>query len=276
MPTPPRAPSSDSSACSPPQIPPLMDAREERALAARARSGDKAARRALAAANLGLVFHVAQRHLGYGLPLADLVQEGSLGLMEAVARYQPRRARFSTYATYWIRAYVLQYVQKNYWMFPAKTRPSRRIFFGLKRERARLEAQGLEDGSAALATALAAALGVSEADVADAQGRFSRPRDFEDPALELAHRDGAPGPDALAEQADLQRAVRRRVAELEPELDDRERTILVRRLMPADGEPETMEEIALRHGLSRQRIEQIERGLRARLRVCLADVRAAA
>jgi RNA polymerase sigma-32 factor len=257
---------------------PVLPEPEQRSLAALARAGDRVARDRLAVSSLRLVVHVAHGYLGYGLPLADLVQEGSMGLMEAIARYEPDRgSKVSTYVCLWARAYILRYVMANWRLVSsATTKVGRRLFFQLRRERARLEAAGKPADRAALA----AALDVDEADIVEYDARFSAESQLEHPAgidgPPREHADAAPGPDVLAEQADLRRAVRLRVASVEDDLDEKERTILARRLLPADGEPETMQSVAHRHGVSRQRIEQIEKRLRARIKVRLADVAAAA
>ncbi len=152
----------------------VLSADEERALALRAQKhGDGAAARRLVLHNLRLVVSIAYEFRRAWSNVMDLVQEGSVGLVEAVGRWDPTRgARFGTYAAYWIRAYVLRYVLNNFRLVHVgNTRAGRKLFFQLERERQKLLTAGIEPTD----TQLADRLGVLPAEVREVAGHLAAP-----------------------------------------------------------------------------------------------------
>ena len=138
---------------------------------------DQQALHQITAAHMRLVISMAAKFRHYGLPLGDLIQEGHVGLLEAAARFEPEReVRFSTYATWWIRASMQDYILRNWSIVRGGTSSAQKaLFFNLRRLRARL-AQGAEPlSNTALYREIAVALGVSEADVAMMDSRLSAP-----------------------------------------------------------------------------------------------------
>jgi RNA polymerase sigma-32 factor len=248
---------------------PRLTNEEEQQLAQRyRRNGDPAAARGLIQAHLRLVVSIA-RTCGRGRSsLPDLIQEGILGLMKAVTKYDPARGvRLSTYASWWIRAYIYQYTMANARVVRmVTTYPQRKLFFSLRRERSRMESHG----EPAAPEALAARLRVPVEDVVEMDARLNG----KDVALDAT----APG-ELVGERIDadealaacqVRRAVRDKMKMLEASLDDRERAIIAQRLT-AD-EPMTLGEVGKRFGISRERVRQLESRLKKRLKVHLRDV----
>src|SRR4028118_777427 len=142
---------------------PFLEREEERALAVRWKDNrDEAALHRLTSAHMRLVIALAARFRHYGLPMADLVQEGHVGLLEAAARFEPERdVRFSTYATWWIRASIQDYILRNWSIVRGGTSSAQKaLFFNLRRLRAGLN-RGGDVGTAELQQQLATAIGVS-------------------------------------------------------------------------------------------------------------------
>src|SRR5689334_9567800 len=142
-------------------VPPLSR-EEETALVLRARAGDRRAADRLTVAHLRDVVHVAKRHRAYGMPLADLIGEGSLGLLRALEKFDPDRGvRFGTYAAHWIRSFIVGHVLRSWTLVGGQTGVLRsNLFFRLRRERARLEC--LHGVSPETTQRLAARLDLSE------------------------------------------------------------------------------------------------------------------
>src|SRR3954447_22874369 len=148
---------------------PFLEREEERRLAQKWRgSQDEQALHRLAHAHMRLVIALAGRFRHYGLPMADLVQEGHVGLMEAAARFEPERdVRFSTYATWWIRASIQDYILRNWSIVRGGTSSAQRaLFFNLRRLRARLMQSTEERVGDEIHRRIATAIGVSREDVA--------------------------------------------------------------------------------------------------------------
>lgn len=155
---------------------PFLEREEEKKLALAWRDeGDRKALHTLTAAHMRLVIALAAKFRHYGLPIADLVQEGHVGLLEAAARFAPERdVRFSTYATWWIRASIQDYVLRNWSIVRGGTSSSQKaLFFNLRRLRARLAREPQTYGSGDAHQAIAKALGVSRADVEMMDSRLS-------------------------------------------------------------------------------------------------------
>ena len=157
---------------------PFLEREEERLLAVRWKdNGDELALHQLTAAHMRLVIALAARFRHYGLPMADLVQEGHVGLLEAAARFDPEReVRFSTYATWWIRASVQDYILRNWSIVRGGTSSAQKsLFFNLRRLRAKLTRGGEERIAYEVHEKIAQAIGVSRADVALMDARLSAP-----------------------------------------------------------------------------------------------------
>lgn len=155
---------------------PYLEREEEHELAVRWREcEDQDALNKLAAAHMRLVISIAARFRNYGLSMSDLIQEGHVGLLEAAARFDPgREVRFSTYATWWIRASVQDYILRNWSIVRGGTSSAQKsLFFNLRRLRARLRQGGDRLSSSEMFEEISRALGVSTKDVATMDARFS-------------------------------------------------------------------------------------------------------
>ncbi len=251
---------------------PPISREEEHELAVRMReAGDLEAARRLVLANLRLVVKVAMEYRRTWTNLLDLIQEGNLGLLQAVQRYDPYQGvKLSSYAVYWIRAYILKFLMDNIRLVRlGTTRAQRKLFFRLNRERRALESQGFKPEP----KLLAARLDVDEADVVEMEQRLGEP----DHSLDApVHRDdgratfgdmmasaGRSAEDALGD-AELRRVFLEKVQEFAEGLSERDRRIIEERIL-AD-EPRTLQELGDEFGVSRERVRQLEARLVSRLR----------
>jgi RNA polymerase primary sigma factor len=249
---------------------PLLEAKQELALARRARRGDLAARQALISANLRLVVFVAKRFDGRGMALGDLIEEGNLGLIRAVEKFQPSKGfRFSTYATWWIR----QAVQHGLALQSATVRLPARVIDGIgrmHRESARLGAAlGREPGE----EELAAALKVKPSRLREWQRaarkalRLDAAVDGEDGGrqfIDLLADAGADAPDETV----LKDLERRRLERLLGRLTKQEREVLTMRFgLGMEDASRTLEASGEVLGLTRERVRQIERAALWKLRL---------
>lgn len=238
---------------------------EEHALAVRwTEEGDVAAARKLVVSNLRLVVKVAMEYRRAWTNSLDLIQEGNVGLMEAVQRYDPYQGvKLSSYAVYWIRAYILKYILDNMRSVRlGTTRASRKLFFQLNKERARLEREGFEVEPKLIAERL----DVTEDDVIEMESRLSRPDTYLDAPARRDEHHGAtigesfatPGESAEAQvgNAELQSNIMQRIEEFAEDLNERDQRILRERIL-AD-EPRTLAEMGEEFGVSRERIRQLE------------------
>lgn len=254
---------------------PVLSPEEERALALRLRDqGDVEAARKLVLHNLRFVIHVARGYSGYGLPLADLIQEGSIGLMKAVKRFDPEvGVRLVSFAVHWIRAEIHEYVLRNWRIVKmATTKAQRKLFFNLRKAKKRLGWM-----NEAEVNAVAEDLGVTAREVRDMEARLTQPDmsmemdsdDEEAPRSPAAYLP-APGADP-APQVEAQDYAQVRDSQLKEamaELDERSRSILQQRWF---AEPKrTLHELAEEYGVSGERIRQIEAAAMKKLRVALA------
>jgi RNA polymerase sigma-32 factor len=250
-----------------------LDADEERELGRAARNrGDLDAARTLVMHNLRLVVAIAYQYRQAWLNVLDLFQEGSVGLMEAVRRWDPEvGTRFGSYAAYWIRAYVLRFLMTNVRLIHVgNTRAGRKLFFRLERERQKLLAAGFDPTP----KLLAAKLNVDEADVVELSGHLaSREVSFEprpdDEGVPLAERVSRqePSPEDRAARSELADAVRKLMNEFEASLaDERELAIWREHLATSSSEPVSLAALGERYGVSKQRMGQIAEKLKKQFR----------
>ena len=262
------------------QTMPLLTAQREQELALRFRTlQDLEAARELVLSHLRLVVAVSRQYLGYGLPHADLIQEGNLGLMKAVRRFDPTRGvRLVSFALHWIKAEIHEYILRNWQMVKvATTKAQRKLFFNLRSLKRSLGANA--GVTAEQAQEIAQTLQVAPEEVLEMDQRLNGG----DTPLEGLVVDGEErsGPIATlaAERADPSEIVaeaqeealgRARVAAALSTLDDRSRDILVARwLHDEDDKPATLHELANAHGISAERVRQIEAAAMKKLKLAL-------
>ncbi|CTP83058.1 RNA polymerase factor sigma-32 [Xanthomonas translucens pv. arrhenatheri] len=245
---------------------PVLTSEEERALAVRYRDQeDLDAARELVHSHLRFVVHVARGYNGYGLPLGDLIQEGNIGLMKAVKRFDPEMGvRLVSFAVHWIRAEMHEYILKNWRIVKvATTKAQRKLFFNLRKSKTRLGWM-----NAAEVTAVAKDLNVSEREVLEMESRlsgrdigFDAPSDDDDdhaPPSPAAYLMAAEeDPSQAYERADSEGNQLQLLREGLAELDARSRDIIKRRWLDADSKI-TLQELADEYGVSAERIRQIE------------------
>ncbi|WP_272425834.1 sigma-70 family RNA polymerase sigma factor [Polyangium jinanense] len=238
------------------------------------REGDHAAANALVESHLQFVVKVASQYRGYGMQLADLVEEGNLGLLEAVRRFEPsRNLRFKTYAIYWIRAYIVDHLLREWSIVGGGTGPLvSRTFFRLRRERAKLEMQ-LGEGDASIDTLLATRFQTTEDAIRSMSLRVAsrdtsldvRAYHEDGPTLLETLRDPSSDPEHLTASAERDAFVRGVVGRVWKALDPRERLIVEERLLSRDDEV-SLADLGRRLGVSRERVRQLEARTKSKLR----------
>ena len=245
-------------------IPPLEEGEEERLVAAYRGRGDVAAARRLAMTHLHLVIAVARGYDGYGLDKSDLIQEGNIGLLKAVQKFDPGRgARLATFAGYWIRAEIYNFILRNWRIVKiATTKAQRKLFFHMRRL---FEKDG--DGNIKSADDIAADLGVRPADVEDMRARVQSTvvsdSDNDRPAMLEARAETAdPERILLAKQESA--AEKEQVTAALAALDERARTIVESRHLR--DKPETLHALAARLNISAERVRQLEKQALQKLR----------
>jgi RNA polymerase sigma-32 factor len=252
---------------------PVLSREDESELATRFhRDNDLDAARQLVLSHLRFVVHIARGYHGYGLPMGDLVQEGNVGLMKAVKRFDPAvGVRLVSFAVHWIRAEIHEYVLRNWRLVKiATTKAQRKLFFNLRKYKRSLGWLTAEETQA-----VARDLGVSTDDVTEMERRLAS-RDLSyDPAPDATEEDESyspaaylPAPDAdpavAVERAEWDDDVTDRVAEAMSQLDARSQAVLRARWM---GEHKaTLHELADEYGVSAERIRQIEANAIKKLR----------
>lgn len=257
---------------------PMLAADHERDLARRWRDhGDERAMHELITAYIRLVVAMAARFRHYGLPMSDLVQEGSVGLMQAAARFEPEReVRFSTYASWWIRSSMQDFVLRNWSIVRTGTTSAQKsLFFNLRRLRAKIGDVNDSGISVDARAKVAHALNVPEHDVDSMAARMSAPdRSLNAPLTEdgdgewqdmLA--DGAASPEAQVMEAHDSAARINLVSEAMRDLNERERLIIRERKL--EEESVTLEALGERLGISKERVRQIEGNALEKLRRAL-------
>ena len=256
---------------------PRFDAEEERALARRFREeGDLEAARQLILGNLRFVVHIARGYLGYGLPLPDLIQEGNIGLMKAVKRYDPEvGVRLVSFAVHWIRAEIHEFIIQNWRIVKiATTKAQRKLFFNLRKFKTRLGWFSQDE-----ATAVAEELGVGVDSVYEMENRLSN----QDMPFDLSPDDDGEERDTTAPAHYLQQAGADPAIVLESnewgehretnlaaaigQLDERSRDILASRWL--NEEKLTLHDLATRYSVSAERIRQLESSAMKKLKKAL-------
>ena len=256
---------------------PVLSREDELALAHRLRDHeDLDSARQLVLSHLRFVVHIARGYSGYGLPVGDLIQEGNVGLMKAVKRFDPNvGVRLVSFAVHWIRAEIHEYVLRNWRLVKiATTKSQRKLFFNLRKFKKNLG--WLSDTET---KAIASDLGVTAAEVTDMEQRLSS-RDLSfDPAPDADDEDGSYSPSAYLQnpESDPSIAVEReqwdedtadRLAQALTTLDERSQNILRSRWMTENKA--TLHELADQYGVSAERIRQLEANAIKKLRGLVA------
>lgn len=261
---------------------PLLTPEEEVQLVSRMHEkGDMTAAKALVSANLRLVVKIAFEYQSVYSNLLDLIQEGNMGLMKAVSKFDPTKgARLGYYSSWWIRSYILKYLLDNFRLVKVgTTQAQKKLFYHLMREKEKLEAQGLLAGPKLLAERLH----VREKDVVEMQQRLSSSGsevsldapvgNESEESSRSSHIDHLPDAHALAdeslEKAEWLKLLSDQLPDFEKKLNEKERRLLHERLL--SEEPKTLQEVADRYGLTRERARQIEAKVVLKLRDFLKD-----
>jgi RNA polymerase sigma-32 factor len=246
---------------------PMLEPQEEFMLAKRWREhGDRNAAHKLVTSHLRLVAKIAMSYRGYGLPITDVVSEGNVGLMQAVKRFEPEKGfRLATYAIWWIRASIQEYVLRSWSLVKMGTTANqKKLFFNLRKAKSRISALDEGDMRPDQIKQIATQLGVAEQDVVDMNRRLGGDASLNAPIRE----DGDSGEwqDWLVDESASQESrlaeseqseIRRKaLGEALTVLNDRERRIFAARQLAE--EPTTLEELADEFQVSRERIRQIE------------------
>jgi RNA polymerase sigma-32 factor len=244
----------------------LSPEREQKLAQAWRNDGDKAALRELVGAHLRLVIKIARGFAGYGLPVSDLVAEGNVGLMQAAQKFDPDRGfRFATYAMWWIRAAIQEYILHSTSIVKmGTTAAQKKLFFNLRQLKGRLEQFEAGDLSPESVAMIAAELDVPEKDVVEMNRRMSAADGSlnvtltEDGEAEWLDRlvDEGPSQETVLVEADEMAQRRKLLGEAMARLNAREREILVERRLR--DEPLTLEDLSRRFHVSRERIRQLE------------------
>jgi RNA polymerase sigma-32 factor len=250
----------------------LLTPEEEKEIAARYKeTGDPEAAYRLITSNLRLVIKIAMEFQKYWMKnLLDLIQEGNIGLMQAIKKFDPYRGiKLSYYASFWIKAYILKFIMDNWKLVKIGTTQSqRKLFYNLKREKEKLRALGFEPGPKMLSDILH----VREEEVIEMEQRLGSWELSLDAPLkegsEEYHKNFLPATEPQVEElladAALKELFRKKLAEFRRGLNDKELDILDLRLLAE--KPLTLQEIGARHDISRERVRQIEDRLIKKLR----------
>ena len=248
---------------------PILDVEEEVALARKYQeSGEAEAAHKLVTSHLRLVAKIAMQYRGYGLPLSDLISEGNLGLMKAVKKFDPERGfRLSTYAMWWIKASVTEYVLRSWSLVKMGTMAAqKKLFFSLRKAKRSLniiDSQGLDEEQARV---LGDKYGMSSSEIALMDQRITK-RDLslntavsnsEDEGLEFIDllEDESKSPELLVSEAQQNDIWNKYLLEAIEELTERERHIFEERRLSEN--PLTLEKLGEYYGISRERVRQLE------------------
>ncbi|EZQ11213.1 MULTISPECIES: RNA polymerase sigma factor RpoH [unclassified Acinetobacter] len=258
---------------------PILTAEQEKELAERYfYDQDLDAAKMLVMSHLRFVVHIARSYAGYGLPQGDLIQEGNLGLMKAVKRFDPNMGvRLVSFAVHWIKAEIHEYVIRNWRIVKiATTKAQRKLFFNLRSLKKSSKKLTLEE-----AQSIAADLNVTAEQVLEMEGRltaydaaFEAQSDEDDessvhvaPALYLE--DNRYDPARLAEEEDYESQSTSALHEAMDQLDDRSRNILQRRWL--DDDKSTLHELAAEYNVSAERIRQLEKNAMDKIKIAMSS-----
>jgi len=257
---------------------PVLSADEERELAERLHyDGDVDAARTLVLSHLRFVIHIARSYSGYGLNQSDLIQEGNVGLMKAVKRFNPEYGvRLVSFAVHWIKAEIHEFILRNWRIVKvATTKAQRKLFFNLRSQKKRLAWLNQDE-----LNAVAKDLGVEPRVVREMEGRlasqdtaFDGPQDDDDdnayqaPAYYLEDKRGDPA--TQLEQSDWTEDANGRLMEALGSLDERSQDILRERWLTESKS--TLHELADKYGVSAERIRQLEKNAMKKIRARMAE-----
>lgn len=242
----------------------LLNPEEEKALAIRLyEHEDQEAAEQLVKANLRFVVKIASEYAQYGSKLIDLVQEGNIGLMQAVREFNPYKGvRLITYAVWWIRGYIREYLMRNHSIVRIGTNnKQKKLYYQLKKEEEKLKSLGKEVS----VPLLSQRLDVDEKDIVQMQQRLKKPDLSLDQELDSESRNTFLDLQSDAEQIpidedmatkEMLNLLKDKIANIEPNLNEKEKYILKNRIL-AD-EPQTLQEIGDYYGISRERARQLE------------------
>lgn len=245
----------------------MLERDQEYALAKRWREyGDRDAANQLVTSHLRLAAKVATSYRGYGLPVSEIISEGNVGLMQALNRFDPEKGfRFATYAIWWIRASIQDYVLRSWSLVKIGTTANqKKLFFKLRSAQRKISAFERGDLRPDQVTSIAKSLNVTEQDVVDMNRRLRGDASLNAPIQDDGEGeewqsylvDQSPSPEAIVGEEDEKEYRQKALAAAIGVLNDRERRIFEARHL-AD-EPATLEDLALEFGVSRERIRQIE------------------
>jgi RNA polymerase sigma-32 factor len=260
---------------------PILEKDEEYMLAkSYAEHDDTDAAHKLVTSHLRLVAKIAMGYRGYGLPVSDLVSEGSIGLMKAVKKFDPERGfRLSTYAMWWIRASITEYVLRSWSMVKLGTMAAqKKLFFSLRKTKSRLNILESGDLTPDQLTQLSEAMDVSEVEI-NSMNRRLMARDASLNAPLSQDEEGAEFQDTLISESPSPEAITAEGQELSfrrglledamAELNDRERDIITERRLNED--PITLDELGKRYSISRERVRQLEARAFEKISIAMID-----
>lgn len=258
---------------------PILDSDSQQKLALRYRKeNDMEAAQLLVMTNLRLVVKIAREYKRRWVNLLELIQEGNVGLSEAIQRYDPyRHVKFTSYAQYWIRAMILNYLMNHFQPIRiGSTRAGRKLFYNLKKARLQLQREGITNPTPAL---VAERLGVSEQDVIDVSRHLDQPAlsidqtapGYENTTIgELLHDDSEDSPEETVANEDFYGKVHDIMLAFGASLTDpREQALWNRRLIADD--PVTLSELGAEYHISKERIRQIEARLKERFKLYISQ-----
>jgi len=256
---------------------PVLKKSEEDAVVKRMLNGDVEAAKLLVMSNLRLVIKIAFEYKNTYQNIMDLIQEGNIGLMKAISMYDPSKgAKISYYAAWWIRSYILKFLLDNFRLVKiGTTQAQKRLFYNLLQEQKRLEGQGL----LALPDILSKNLDVKEKDIVEMTARLVGDAEVSlyqpissttgTKTLEDVYQDNSKRPDILAEEKENQMQLKERLTKIAESLNEKERMILKERLLSET--PMTLQEIADKFGISKERARQIEEKILKKMKEELKD-----
>lgn len=260
---------------------PILTAEEEKELAERLHyHGDLDAAKQLILSHLRFVIHVARSYAGYGLPQADLIQEGNIGLMKAVRRFNPEvGVRLVSFAVHWIKAEIHEYVLRNWRIVKvATTKSQRKLFFNLRKNKKRLGWFNQDE-----VDMVAQELGVSTKDVREMESRMAAQdmafdmsddddsSDFGGPVAPVLYlQDKASDFAGSIEDDNWESHATDRLADALDSLDERSQDIIRARWLDDDNKT-TLQELADKYGVSAERVRQLEKNAMKKLRLAMEE-----